>query len=283
MNQYSAVSPQRERRPSSPSRTGQPKERPPWSGVLIPSEHGGWGLTLEPVLLGLVVAPGWSGLGLGLAAFVVFLARTPFKVLLVDAHRKRSLDRTGLARRALVAYAVALAACVAVPLLRAPARCWLPILVVAPLVAVELWFDMRSRGRRLVPELAGAIGIAGITAMIVLADGKLADIAVGCWVLLTARAVTSIITVRDQVGGLHGRPRHPKMIITGDVAALGLGLLAVAITFSAVTGAVAVVGLIVVQRLLALRPTPRAVILGLTQTALGLVLVGMTAVGVLAT
>jgi hypothetical protein len=44
-------------------------------------------------------------------------------------------------------------------------------------------------------------------------------------------------------------------------------------------GAIAVAALIVVQRLLRLRPTPRAVILGLTQTAFGLVVVVAAAVG----
>ena len=59
--------------------------RPVWRTVAIPSEHGGWGLTLEPALLGLLVA--WSGAGvcLALAALVGFLARTPLKLAMVDA------------------------------------------------------------------------------------------------------------------------------------------------------------------------------------------------------
>jgi hypothetical protein len=262
------------------ARTKLPKERSPWAAVLVPTEHGGWGLTLEPVLLGLLVAPGWPGLGLGLAAFATFLARTPSKIVLVDAHRHRSLDRTRLARRAVVGYAVVLAGCLAVPFLRSPGRTWLPLAVAAPMVAVELWFDMRSRGRRLVPELAGAIGIAGIAAMIALADGRSVDVAVACWLLLAARAVTSIITVRDQVGGLHGRPRRPRLVAGGDVAALGLCCVAIGVTTAAIVGALAVAVLIVVQRLLSPRPTPRAVVLGLTQTALGLIVVGAAALGV---
>jgi hypothetical protein len=256
-----------------------PKERSSWSAVLVPTEHGGWGLTLEPVLLGLLLAPGWSGVGLGIAAFAMFLARTPCKILLVDAHRHRSLGRTRLARRAVFGYAALLAACLSVPLVRAPGRSWLPLVVVAPLVALELWFDMRSRGRRLLPELAGAIGIAGLAAMIVMADGRSGRIAVACWLVLAARAATSIVTVRDQVGGLHGRPRHPGMVVVGDVVAIGLCGLAVGVDGAATAGALAVVGLIAVQRLFALRPTPRAVILGLTQTALGLTVVAVTALG----
>lgn len=280
MNAEVTTSDQRVRQDPT-ARSGLLRQRSALRAVLVPTEHGGWGLTLEPVLLGLVVAPSWPGVGLGLAAFILFLARTPFKILLVDARRNRRLDRTRLAVRAVGSYALALGACAAVPLLRAPARCWLPLVLVAPLVAVELWFDMRSRSRRLMPELAGAIGIAGVSAMIVLANGTRGRIALLCWVLLAARAVTSIIAVRDQVGGLHGRARRPRTVFAGDFSALSLGVVAVAIDPAANAGAVAIGGLIVVQRLLTLRPTPRAVILGLTQTGLGLAVVGVTAFGIL--
>ncbi|NND04465.1 MAG: hypothetical protein HKN91_16945, partial [Acidimicrobiia bacterium] len=33
--------------------------------VAVPTEHGGWSLTLEPVILGLIVAPTGSGVALG--------------------------------------------------------------------------------------------------------------------------------------------------------------------------------------------------------------------------
>ena len=42
--------------------------RPAWRVVALPDEHGGWGLTAEPVLLGLLVAPSWAGLAIGAAA-----------------------------------------------------------------------------------------------------------------------------------------------------------------------------------------------------------------------
>jgi hypothetical protein len=56
-------------------------------------------LTLEPALLGLLVAFSWSGLAIGLAAFVAFLVRTPLKLAVVDHRRRRSLPRTRLATR----------------------------------------------------------------------------------------------------------------------------------------------------------------------------------------
>jgi hypothetical protein len=269
-----------EQQPAEPTGSAKvPRRRSTLRSVLVPSEHGGWGLTLEPVLLGLVVAPSWSGVCLGIAAAVLFLARTPTKVVLVDLHRRRHLPRTRVAAGAVGCYAAVLVACVAVPLLHAPATTWLPLVLIAPLVGTELWFDMRSRGRRLTPELAGAVGIAGVATMIVLAGGESTSVAVACWVLLSARAVTSIINVRDLVQGLHGRPRRPGTVWAGDLIALGLAGIAVSFEPAATIGAIAVAALIVVQRLLRLRPTPRAVVLGLTQTVLGLVVVAAIAVG----
>ena len=68
-----------------------------WRQVAVPSEHGGWSLTAEPVVLGLVVAWSWPGLALGLAAMLAFVARTPVKFVLVDRWRHRWLDRSRLA------------------------------------------------------------------------------------------------------------------------------------------------------------------------------------------
>ena len=72
------------------------KQRSTLRTVALPSEHGGWGLTLEPVLLGLLVAHSVSALCIGLAAVLAFLARTPLKLAVVDARRGRTLERLSL-------------------------------------------------------------------------------------------------------------------------------------------------------------------------------------------
>ena len=84
--------------PVSPAKA----ERSPLRSVAVPTEHGGWGLTAEPVVLGLAVAPSIAGACLGAAAILAFLARTPLRIVLVDRHRNRDLGRTALARRVLL-------------------------------------------------------------------------------------------------------------------------------------------------------------------------------------
>jgi hypothetical protein len=250
--------------------------------VAVPSEHGGWGLTLEPVLLGLIVEPGIAGAALGLAAVLAFLARTPLKLLLVDAHRGRTLARTRLARRVLAVEVLLLAGLVAAAVIDATAPFWAPLAVAAPLLALDLWFDMRSRGRRLLPELCGSIGIGSVAAAIVLAGGGDGTVAIAVWLVLVARAVTAIVSVRDLVGALHGRDRRPGQLVVADLVAVAVAAAAVVVDRAAAAGAAAVIVVIGVQRLLATLPTKRAVVLGLRQTALGLFVVALCAIGVLA-
>lgn len=132
-------------------------ERPGWRAVAMPSEHGGWGLTLEPVLLGLLVAWSTAGVALGTAAFIAFLLRTPAKLVAVDVRRGRWLDRSRLALRIAIVEAAVLAGAVVVAIASAGWSWLMPVLVAGPLMAIELSFEIRSRGRRLVPELCGAV------------------------------------------------------------------------------------------------------------------------------
>ena len=252
-----------------------------WRSVAVPSEHGGWGLTLEPVLLGLLVAPSAAGLCLGLAAFVGFVARTPLKLVLVDVSRGRHLERTAVARRLLGCELLTLLALVAGAFALARGPFWTPVLVAVPLVGLELWYDMRSRSRRLAPELAGAVGIAAVVAMIVLADGGDARLAGGLWLILVARNATSIPFVRDQIARLHHRPPSPTTLIVADLVSLGAATAAVWLDPALAVGAVAVAGIVVYQRLSARRVPARATVVGLREMALGLGLVVVAAAGVL--
>lgn len=159
-----------------------------WRSVALPSEHGGWSLTAEPALLGLIVAWSLPGLALGIAAMVAFIARTPLKLVLVDRFRHRRLPRTGLAAR-IAAGELAVLLLLVVYAVAAGESFWVPFAVAAPLIVLESWFDIRSRGRRLVPELAGSIGIGSIATAIALADGAGTRLAWGLWVVVAARSV----------------------------------------------------------------------------------------------
>jgi hypothetical protein len=250
--------------------------------VVIPSEHGGWGLTLEPALLGLLVVPSIAGAALGVAAFLAFLVRTPVKVLLVDRHRHRELERDRLARRVVAVEVVLLAAMVAVAFVQADADWVVPFAIALPLFAVELWFDARSRSRRLVPELCGAFGISAVAAAIALAGGEGYALAFALWLVLAARAAASVPFARVQVQRLHGHPPSLRVCDGAQTVGVLLATLAVIIDDSVFTGALALVAVALVQLAWSRGPARPAIAIGLSQLGFGLAVVVATAIGVTA-
>lgn len=249
--------------------------------VAVPTEHGGWSLTLEPVLLALLVAWSWSGLALGVAAMLAFVARTPVKVVLVDGWRHRWLDRSRVAALVAAAEIFTLVVLVTIAGFTGDGRFWIPFAVAAPLVAVEFWFDMRSRSRRLIPELAGTVGIGSVAAAIALADGADLRLALGLWCVVAARGAAAIPYVRTQVFRLHARP-HQRW--PSDLAQV-LAVVAVAVgwTLDAVPFATIIVLAIVgTANIAALRLEPRPPkILGVQQMIFGLAVTAVTATAIL--
>lgn len=256
------------------------KQRSRLRAVAVPTEHGGWGLTLEPALLGMLVAPGVAGLPLALASVLAFAARQPLKIALVDMYRRRNLERTRVARRVATAELALLAVLFGTAVATSKGSFWIPAAIAAALVAVELWFDLRSRSRRLIPELAGAVGISGIAAMIVLADGGDARLGVAVWLVLAARAVTSIPFVRDQVARRHDRPGRPGLLMATDLVALAVAGAAVAVLPSAAAGAVSIAAVVVYQRISSSKNLT-AVAIGIRQMVIGFTVVLATAIGIL--
>lgn len=255
-------------------------ERPAWRKVAMPSEHGGWGLTLEPPLLALLVAPSWAGVAIAVAAVFAFLARTPVKLVLVDLGRHRRLPRTRLAA-VVASVELALIAGLVLAAIGAAGTGWVvPVLVAAPLFVVELWYDARSRGRRLVPELAGAVGIGATAAAIVIAGGGASRLGVALWAILAARGFVSIPYVRAQVLRLRRGVPMSNLTLALQLVGVVVAVAATGIDRSVAAGALGVAAIAVAQASTVRRPVPPPKILGLRQLAFGLALVGATAVGV---
>ena len=255
-------------------------ERSTWKAVAIPSEHGGWGLTAEPVLLGLFLTFAWAGAAIGAAAMLAFLARTPLKLALVDHRRGRRLERTTLARRFAAVEVLAIAGLGATALVAAGPSWLIPVCVAAPLFAIELWYDIRSRGRRLVPELCGAVGMGAVAAAIVVAGDGSTALAAAAWLVLAARSVAAIPFIRTQIGRLHRGEISVRSSDLFQLLAVAIAVVAVVVESDLLLGSIAVV-VIAGLHLAWLRrsPVPPAKVLGLRQMALGIALVVMAAIG----
>jgi hypothetical protein len=257
-----------------------PRRRSVWRSVVIPSEHGGWGLTLEPALLGLLVAPSLAGFASAGAALLAFVARTPLQIVLVDGYRHRRLERTRVAALAAAAELGTFCALVTGVVVMADARALVPLAVAVPLFAVELWFDARSRSRRLVPELCGAVGISAVVAVIVLLDDQSASLAAALWMLIAARAIASDTFARGQVLRLRS---GASSTTSSDVAQL-LGVVIVIVAWlvnpEAAVGALCVLAVIGAQFAWSRGPVRRAKVVGFWQLGFGLAIVVGSAVGV---
>ncbi len=248
--------------------------------VAMPTEHGGWSFALEPGLLGLLAVFSSAGLALAAAALLAFVARTPLKIVLVDRWRGRRLPRSVLAARILFVELFLLAVLVAIAVATAQAAFWWPLAVAAPLILVELWHDMRSRSRRLVPELAGAIGIGSVAAAIALAGGEGSGLALGLWIVIGSRSGSAIPLVRVQL--LRSKAQDHRLwhsdlgqVIALSVVALGWQGGIVPISAVIAIAATVVFGFVAVRR-----PPVRAAVIGAQEVVVGLTVVLATGLGV---
>lgn len=255
--------------------------RPTWKAVAIPSEHGGWGLTGEPILLGLLLVFSWAGLAIGAAAMLAFLARTPLKLAMVDRRRDRELERSALARRIGVAELFAITALGAAALLAEGWHWLVPVVAALPLFGVELWYDVRSRGRRLVPELCGAIGMGAIVAAIVVAGDGSVRLAVAAWMILAARSIGAIPFIRTQIARLHRGVVSSGPSDLFQLFAVAVAAAAAVVDRDVLLGSLAVLVIVALHLVWARQsPVPPATVLGIRQMALGFGLVAVTAIGV---
>jgi hypothetical protein len=248
-------------------------------GIAVPTEHGGWGLTLEPVLLGLLVAPSWAGIALGVAALFAFLTRTPLKLSIGDRRRTRHLPRTALADRLAALYGIVAVGAIVPAALLADGPFWIPLLVAFPFVAVQAWYDARSRSRELPAELAGPLGIGTIAPAIALAAGAGWKLALGLWLVMALRVVASVVLVRAQLRRTKNQPYRSWPVHAVDIMAAGIGVGTAAAGLLPRPAAAVLALLPLIGWWELWRPPVRAVVVGVHQTILGLAIVILAAAG----
>lgn len=139
--------------------------------IALPSEHGGWGMLGAPILLGLLVAPSWSGIFLGIAALAAFLTRQPFRLAMTDLRKGKRYPRTTWALRFATAYAAVGLLALGVAAMTARELFWLPLGCAALFGAAQFSYDVQGKGRSLIPEVCGAAALAFIAPAIATAGG----------------------------------------------------------------------------------------------------------------
>jgi len=250
--------------------------------VGLPREHGGWSLTFEPALLGMLVKWSGSALLLTVAAMLMFTARTPLKYALVDRTRDRRLPRTVLAERLALAEMSVVALLFGFAILIANGPFLWPYAAAAPLLATGFWYDVQSRSRSLVAELAGTVGIAVTAASIVIAGGGTTQLALAMWLVAASRSVASVVFVRVQISRSRSQPHRLWQSDLAQIGAVGVLILGVFVLDIPIAAVIAMGTAATFQVVAARRPVPKVAIVGAQQMAIGLGVVFTTALGVLA-
>jgi hypothetical protein len=138
--------------------------------LALPREHGSWSLALEPLVLGLLVAPSWAGAPLAVAATAGFFLRRPIKLL---------LQAKPDPRRPLAAFCAGTLTLIATAALWLAAQSggWLhlwPLIPAAVAGLVFVWFDTRGENREETAELVGVTAFALLpAAFAALADWRM--------------------------------------------------------------------------------------------------------------
>ena len=248
--------------------------------IALPTEHGGWGFTLEPILLGLLVAPTWAGFGLALATAAVFLARRPVKLVATDLVRNRRLPRTRVAGWFALGYGALALVGLSVAIATTDGPFWWPLAVAIPLATISLKADAQSRNRGLLPELAGGIAMGSAAAAIAMAADWDWAAAFGLWLVLAARSYAAIIFARAQVRRAKDQPHDRSGVFAAQVVAVLVVGLAAALAIVPLLSALAIFLLGVGAFYSLARPPVPAKTVGWTQMLFGLMVVVLTAVGV---
>ncbi|HET7437094.1 MAG TPA: YwiC-like family protein [Thermoanaerobaculia bacterium] len=238
--------------------------------LALPAEHGGWGFLFEPMLVGLLVAPSWSGAFVAAAALSGFLARHPLKLAFRDAVRGRRYPRTFWCRALAASYAIAALLSLSIAVAMSGANILVPFLLAMPFAALQAWLDAKSRGRELLAEVSGAVAMASIAAAIALAGGAGRALAYGLAGIMIARFVPAILYVRALLG------RLPAWCVwTAHVAALG------AVGVYARPLAIAAMVVLLIRAVWGLTHVPpRAKTIGWREIVFGIVTVALVAASV---
>lgn len=203
------------------------QERISFRNVALPVEHGGWGLLLEPVVLGLLVQPSGAGALLSVAATASFLLRHPLKLAAFDRLRSKRYARTRGAEVMALLYAAIASAAMAGALFAGGRALLLPLLAAAPLIAIQLSYDVRNQSRNAIAESCGTVGAGALAAAVGMAGGMSLPAAAGLWLLMLLRSFPSILYIRARLRLQRNGQVNVAAVILVHVIALLVALVAV--------------------------------------------------------
>lgn len=246
--------------------------------LVVPREHGSWSLALEPVALGLLVAPSLAGTFLAVAVVAGFFTRRPLKLaatLPPTEPRRAAAFRWTLLFAAIALTALALSAFPGIGG-NTPSADWhalWPLLLAAPFGAAFLWFDLRGEMREAEAELAGTAAFALVPATFATLAGWSAAPALALAALMLARSLPTVLTVRTYLRFAKNKPATALPALASALVAFAIAITLAARALAPIT-ACALTGLLAARTAWMLSPFPpawSAKRVGMTEAIVGLV------------
>ena len=193
--------------------------------VFLPREHGSWFLVLEPLALGLLIAPSWAGGALATAVLAGFFARRPFK----PAFSAIPSVRRQIARETVVMWsALAVAGLFETVVLGGATALW-PLVPAAFLGGWFLSLELQGENRAAEAEVAGSAACAFVPAACATLAGDSSTTALVLAGLALARSVPAVLVVRASLRGRReggtawGLPGLVSLLAGAALAALAWG------------------------------------------------------------
>lgn len=236
--------------------------------LTLPKEHGSWSLALEPVALGLLVAPSMAGVALAIAAVSGFFLRRPLKIYVRDGERRG----TALGSISILA-ASAFGGLLPAAEIGGAEKLW--ALIPAAMAGIAFaFFDSRNEGREGAAEISGAICFGILPAAFATLANWSFIAAVSLAAVMLARSVPTVLFVRTFLRIKKGRAASIAPAVIAVIAAL---LLVTSLAFlRIVPWLAAIFALAMAVRaifILGLRPHFSAKAIGIAEAIFGAVMV----------
>lgn len=184
--------------------------------LTFPKEHGSWSLALEPLVLGMLVAPSAAGGALVCAAVAGFFLRRPLKLVLSCKPDPRLPLASGTVIALFTLAIVSLFLAVAFGGVK---NLW-PLIPAAIAGIGFAWFDSRNEGREGAAELCGVVAFSILPATFAkLAGWSITESAALATVMLV-RSVPTVLFIRAYLR----RNKGYAINLTPAFFAVGIGL-----------------------------------------------------------
>lgn len=173
--------------------------------LVLPKEHGSWSLALEPLALGMLVAPSAAGGALAFAAVAVFFLRRPLKLL----SSGKPDPRIPLASGVVIALSTLAAASLFLAVVFGGTKNLWPLIPAAMAGIGFAWFDSRNEGREGAAEMCGAMAFAVLPATFAKLAGWSVTESAAIAIVMLVRSVPTVSFVRTYLRRNKGHAISP--------------------------------------------------------------------------